>query len=352
MLKAFFEKQIFNFRQPGGTSRGVLTSKNSWFIIVYDDDNPQVKGIGECSILAGLSIDDRPDFEQKITQVCEDINNWQNWLEEELFEFPAIRFGLETAIRDLYVDGTKLLFPSSFTDGKASIPINGLVWMGDYLTMRKRIIDKIESGYNCIKIKIGAINFDDELNLLRLIRNDFSEKDIELRLDANGAFSPDEASEKLKSLSEFAVHSIEQPIKQNQWESMAKLCRTSPIPIALDEELIGIHKKQDIIQMLETIIPQYIILKPSLLGGWKQSNIFIEEAENYNIGWWVTSALESNIGLNAIAQWAYSLQNDMPQGLGTGQLFTNNIPSPLNIENANLRYNTSSSWDLKSLTNV
>jgi len=351
MLKAFFNKHTVNFKQPGGTSRGVLTSKNSWFIIIYDDDNPQIKGIGECSILPGLSIDDRPDFEQKIKQVCEDINNWQNWLEGELFEFPAIRFGLETAIRDLYVGGNKLLFPSPFTDGEDSIPINGLVWMGDYLTMRKRIIDKIELGYTCIKIKIGAINFEDELNLLRLIRTDFSEKDIEIRLDANGAFSPDEAFQKLVKLSEFAIHSIEQPIKQNQWESMAKLCRTSPIPIALDEELIGIHQRQNIIQMLETISPQYIILKPSLLGGWKQSNIFIEEAENYNIGWWVTSALESNIGLNAIAQWTYNLKNSMPQGLGTGQLFTNNIPSPLNIIDANLFYNTSLKWDTTSLTN-
>jgi len=352
MLKALIKKYTLNFKHPSGTSRGVLNSKNSWFILVYNENNPDTQGIGECSILAGLSIDDKPDFDIKLKQVCNDINNWQYWLEDGLFEFPSIRFGLETAIRDLSVGGTKLLFPSLFTDGKASIPINGLVWMGDYLTMRKRIIDKIESGYNCIKIKIGAINFEDELNLLRLIRNDFSENDIELRLDANGAFSANEALEKLKQLSEFKIHSIEQPIKQHQWLKMAEICSSSPIPIALDEELIGVHKRQDIVHMLETIVPQYIILKPSLLGGWKQSNIFIEEAENYNVGWWVTSALESNIGLNAIAQWTYSLQNNMPQGLGTGQLFLNNIPSPLNIENANLYYNTSSNWELTSLTNA
>ncbi len=352
MLKAHIKKYTFNFKQPGGTSRGVLTSKNSWFIVVYEIGNPEIKGIGECSILQGLSIDDRPDFEEKLKQVQKDINNWQYWLEEALFEFPSIRFGLEMAIRDLYVEGSKLLFPSAFTQGKGSIPINGLVWMGDYLTMRKRIIEKIESGYNCIKVKIGAINFEDELRLLHLIRNDFSDKDIELRLDANGAFSPDEAPEKLKRLSEFFIHSIEQPIKQHQWEKMAHICSNSPIPIALDEELIGIYDRQEIKQMLEIINPQYIILKPSLLGGWKQSNIFIEEAENYNIGWWVTSALESNIGLNAIAQWVFTLNSNMPQGLGTGQLFHNNIASPLSIKNANLHYNTSVDWDLLSLRDV
>ncbi len=352
MLEAKFKKHKLNFKQPSGTSRGVLTSKDSWFILVYDTENPSIQGIGECSILRGLSIDDRPDFESKLQQVSEDINNWQYWLEEGLFEFPAIRFGVEMAIKDLSVGGTKLLFPSLFTEGKKMIPINGLVWMGDYLTMRKRIIEKIESGYNCVKIKIGAINFEDELNLLSLIRKDFSEKDIELRLDANGAFSLDDASEKLKKLSEFAIHSIEQPIKQHQWEKMAKICSTSPIPVALDEELIGIYRRQDIKQLLETINPQYIILKPGLLGGWKQSNIFIEEAENYNVEWWVTSALESNIGLNAIAQWTYTLNNKMPQGLGTGQLFLNNIPSPLSIKNANLSYNTKANWNLTDLMHV
>jgi len=352
MLEAIIKKHKLNFKQPGGTSRGILTSKDSWYILVYDTNNPDIQGIGECSILKGLSIDDRPDFEQKIKEVCSDINNWQYWLQEGLFKFPAIRFGIEMAIKDLSVEGTKLLFPSLFTEGKEMIPINGLVWMGDYLTMRQRIIEKVESGYNCIKIKIGAINFEDELNLLNLIRKDFSEKDIEIRLDANGAFSSDEAYEKLNKLSKFGIHSIEQPIKQHKWEKMAEICITSPIPIALDEELIGIYQRQDIKQLLETINPQYIILKPGLLGGWKQSNIFIEEAENYNIGWWVTSALESNIGLNAIAQWTYTLNNKMPQGLGTGQLFLNNIPSPLNIKNANLHYSSITDWDLTSLTNV
>ena len=351
MLESKFNKHSLSFNQPGGTSRGVLTSKDSWFIIVYEKNELHVKGIGECSIIRGLSFDDRPDFEQKLKQVCDDINNWQFWLEEGLFDFPSIRFGLEMAIRDLSVGGTKILFPSEFTENGDVISINGLVWMGDYLTMRDRIIEKIESGYSCIKLKIGAINFDDELKLLKLIRNDFSDKDIELRLDANGAFSPHNASEKLEKLSEFAIHSIEQPIKQQQWESMAKVCESSPIPVALDEELIGIYHREDISQLLEVIKPKYIILKPGLIGGWKQSNMFIEEAENYNVGWWITSALESNIGLNAIAQWTYTLHNKMPQGLGTGQLFTNNIPSPLTIRSANLFYNPLKNWDLTDVLN-
>ena len=344
MLVAKIKKHTLNFKIPGGTSRGVLTTKTSWFVIIYNTNYPDVRGIGECSILPKLSIDDTPEFEQKLLQVCNDIANWKYWLEEGLFAFPAIRFGIETAIMDLSMGGNKLLFPSLFTNGKDSIPINGLIWMGDYLTMRKRIIDKIDNGYKCIKIKIGAINFEDEINLLKLIRKDFSEEDIEIRLDANGAFSANEAIEKLKQLSEFRIHSIEQPIKQHQWENMTKLCRTSPIPIALDEELIGINSRADIKKLLETINPQYIILKPSLLGGFKQSNTFIEEAENYNVGWWITSALETNIGLNAIAQWTYTLNNNMPQGLGTGQLFTNNITSPLQINDAKLTYNTSANW--------
>ncbi len=349
MLTATFKKYILNFKQPAGTSRGVLLSKKSWFISIYHDDKV---GIGECSILPNLSIDDNDDFEKTLKQVCDDINNWQYWFEEGLFAFPAIRFGLEMAMRDLSVGGSKILFPSPFTDSKDKIATNGLIWMGDYLEMRKRIIDKIESGYRCIKVKIGALNFRDDINLLKLIREDFSDKDIEIRLDANGAFDPNEAIEKLNELSKYDIHSIEQPIKQHQWGEMAKICSNSPIPIALDEELIGVYERSEIRSMLETIKPNFIILKPSLLGGWKQSNVFVEEAENYNIGWWVTSALESNIGLNAIAQWAYTLQSKLPQGLGTGHLFTNNIPSPLQIVDAGLVYNNLIHWDLTELVNV
>ena len=349
MLKAYFRKHILHFKQPGGTSRGILTTKDSWFIVIFDDDEPDTKGIGECSILRGLSIDDRPDFEAKLQHLCNDIENWQYWLKDGLIEFPAIRFGLETAIKDILEGGERLLFHSSFTIGDDYIPINGLVWMGDYETMRDRIIEKIDTGYKCVKLKIGAINFKDELKLLQLIRKDFSESDVELRLDANGAFSPTEAIEKLKRLSEFKIHSIEQPIKQNQWEEMADVCSGSPIPIALDEELIGIENREKLSELLDIIKPQFIILKPSLLGGFRQSSIFIQEAENHNIGWWITSALEANIGLNAIAQWTYTLNNILPQGLGTGQVFINNIKSPLAINKGYLYYDPMEKWDLKGI---
>lgn len=351
MLKARFRKHTLNFITPGGTSRGILTSKDSWILIVYVEDSPEIYGIGECSIIRGLSIDDRPDFEYKINEVCNDINNWQYWLEKGLVDFPSLRFGLEMAIKDLSEDDNFVLFPSEFTEGMGSIPINGLVWMGNYREMRDRIIDKIESGYSCIKLKVGAINFDDEISLLKLIRKDFSSDDIELRLDANGAFNKNDASEKLKKLSEFKIHSIEQPVSPKQHQLMSELCSTSPIPIALDEELIGIHKISDIRKLLEVIQPQYIILKPGLLGGWSQSSLFIREAENQNIGWWVTSALEGNIGLNAIAQWTYTLNNPLPQGLGTGQLFSNNFNSPLSIRKGYLHYDQNKTWDIDNILN-
>ena len=351
MLKAFFKKYTFHFKQPGGTSRGVLVSKNSWFIVIYDSDYPNLIGVGECSILSGLSIDDRPDFETQLHNVCDKIEDWQYWLEEGLFDFPSIRFGLEMAIKDIAEEGDRILFTSEFTNGNAQIPINGLVWMGDYKIMYDRLVEKIELGFSCVKLKIGAINFEEELSLMLSIRKDFQDTDIEIRLDANGAFSSNEVIEKLKRLSEFNIHSIEQPIKQNQWEEMAEVCLKSPIPIALDEELIGIKDRDKIKEMLSIIQPQYIILKPSLLGGFSQSSVFIQEAENQNIGWWVTSALEANIGLNAIAQWTYTLGSNMPQGLGTGEVFTNNIISPLAIKDGSLLYNPSKSWDLKNIIN-
>jgi o-succinylbenzoate synthase len=347
MLTASFKKHTFIFKQPAGTSRGVLSTKNSWYLIVYDDQNPQVKGIGECSVIEKLSVDDRADFEEKLLEVIGTFNEFKQWINEGLNDFPAIRFGLEMAMLDLQNRGRRILFNSDFVNGKMGQLINGLVWMGDFNFMRKQIIEKIESGYSCIKLKIGALNFDDELNLLRMIRKEFSEKEMELRVDANGAFSVDEAAEKLKRLSEFKLHSIEQPIKQGHWNEMAELCEKSPLPIALDEELIGITDDKTIKLMLNTIKPQFIILKPSLLGGFEQSEKFIRAAKQKNIGWWVTSALEGNIGLNAIAQWTATLGNPMPQGLGTGQLFTNNIDSPLVIQNAQLFYDEKKPWNLK-----
>jgi o-succinylbenzoate synthase len=350
MLNAYFKKYSLKFKVPGGTSRGVLHNKDSWFIIVYDKNMPDKKGIGECSIIRRLSIDDRPDFEVKLKEVIEDINNHTYWLDEGLAEFPAIRFGLEMAMTDLRTEKPGLVFHSEFTSGAKGIPINGLIWMGDVKNMYEQVKEKVSVGFDCIKLKIGAINFEDELVLLKKIRKEFSGFDLELRVDANGAFKFSEALEKLKRLSDFQIHSIEQPIKQGQWEEMAYLCLTSPIPIALDEELIGIQDENMMGKILEVIRPQYIILKPSLLGGFKQSDKWIEKAVSGNIGWWVTSALESNVGLNAIAQWTATLQTDMYQGLGTGQLFENNIASPLSIKKGSLHYGHHHEWNLKNLT--
>jgi len=348
-LIAFSKNHVLQFKSPAGTSRGTLISKQSFFIIVQDEKNPGVRGIGEAGILPGLSIDDPNELEDKLNEVCQNINDSQFYLEKGLTDFPAIRFGLETALIDFNENGKRVLFPSDFTNGQDSIEINGLVWMGEFDFMRKQIIEKIESGFSCIKLKIGAIGFDEEIELIKSIRKEFSEKDIEIRVDANGAFSKENALDKLKTLSEFKLHSIEQPIKQGQWQEMAKLCETSPLPIALDEELIGISTKDKKIKLLETIKPQYIILKLGLLGGFQQSEEWIEIAKENNTGWWVTSALESNIGLNAIAQWTHSLGNKMPQGLGTGQLYINNFESPLAIEKGRLHYKPGQNWDLKNL---
>ncbi|MBN4058106.1 o-succinylbenzoate synthase [Olleya sp. AH-315-K02] len=342
-MTASFHKYILNFKQPSGTSRGVLTQKETWFIVITSNNK---RGIGECGIFRGLSIDDRPDFEDKLNWVCKNITKGLDDLLKELDEFPSIQFGLEMAFLSLQSDDEFVLFPSKFTKGEASIPINGLIWMGDAPFMKQQIKSKIEAGFSCIKLKIGAIDFKTELELLKSIRDEFSVKDIELRVDANGAFSPSEALEKLQQLSQFNLHSIEQPIKQGQFKDMARLCEKSPLPIALDEELIGINTVTKKEELLQTINPQYIILKPSLIGGFKCSSEWIEIAESQNIKWWITSALESNVGLNAIAQWTYNLNNTMPQGLGTGSLFANNFLSPLQVENGTLRHEPKQHWNL------
>lgn len=349
MRTATFKKYTLQFKRPSGTSRGVLKLKDSWFIFLKDSEMPNVVGIGECGLLKGLSIDDTPYYERQIATVCEKIDISSYWLIEGLKRFPSIHFGLEMALKDLKVQGSKRLFPSAFTDKNKPININGLIWMGEKAFMFDQIKAKLAAGFNCIKLKIGAINFEEELNLLKYIRSQFSKSDIELRVDANGAFSPKSALEKLKRLGEMDLHSIEQPIRQRQWEEMARLCEQTPLPIALDEELIGVFGVYQKQRMLETIRPQYIILKPSLIGGYKGSQEWINEAELNGISWWVTSALESNIGLNAIAQWTATLNNSMPQGLGTGQLYTNNFDSPLVVENGHLWYKPTLNWDLKKL---
>lgn len=350
MLKATYRKCVLQFKQPSGTSRGILTEKISWFIILYENDDSERTGIGECGLLKGLSIDDHDGFEPQLRFVCDLINSGKAIPEKALINFPTIRFGLETALLDLASTKQRILFPSEFTAGRAFIPINGLVWMGSLDFMEKQIRNKINDGYTCIKLKIGAIDFEQELNLIKLIRKNFSPSDIEIRVDANGAFAKNEALEKLKRLSDFHIHSIEQPIKQGQWEEMAKLSEQTPLPIALDEELIGIQSPELKLKMITQITPAYLILKPGLLGGFEASNEWINLANNHGIKWWVTSALESNIGLNAIAQWTFTLKNDMHQGLGTGLLFANNIPSPLTIESGALSYRPNEVWQTNMIT--
>ncbi len=333
---ATFKKYILNFKQPGGTSRGVLHTKETYFLII---EKNKKTGIGECAVFKGLSVDDRPDYEDKLQWLCNNIQLDKDFLLGELLDFPSIQFGLEQALLSLDCNDKFILFPSNFTKGKDAIAINGLVWMGDKAFMQKQIKEKLASGFTTIKLKIGAIDFESELDLLKSIRNEFIANEIELRVDANGSFHPNNALEKLKRLSDFELHSIEQPIKVGQWQEMAYLCENTPLPIALDEELIGVFNKSDKEKLLQTIEPQFIILKPSLIGGFRGSDEWIDIAKNNKIDWWITSALESNIGLNAIAQYTYILENKMPQGLGTGSLFYNNIDSPLQVKNGALYYN-------------
>ena len=342
MIKATYQQHILKFKRPSGTSRGILKTKESWFVLLSDGKR---KGVGECGILRGLSIDDRPDYEEKLNWACQNINLGLDVLLNELLEFPSIQFGLEQAFLSLQSSSKFELFPSNFTRGKQAISINGLVWMGDEAFMKTQIKEKIEAGFSCIKMKIGAIDFETELDLLTSIRKEFSSKDIELRVDANGGFHPQEALEKLKRLSALEIHSIEQPIRQGQFEKMARLCEKTPVPIALDEELIGVFSVTEKKELLQTIQPQYIILKPSFIGGFQGSDEWISLAEKQDVRWWVTSALESNVGLNAIAQWTFTLQNPLPQGLGTGGLYTNNFESPLEVKNGKLHHAISEKWN-------
>ncbi len=341
-MKATYHKYVLNFKRPSGTSRGVLTDKETWFIVLEENGK---KGIGECGILRTLSIDDRPDYEEKLRWTCDNIHLGKDKLWEELIEFPSIQFGVEMAFLSLQSENPFVLFPSEFTKGSQSIVINGLVWMGEESFMRQQIEEKLAQGFSCIKLKIGAIDFQKELDLLQSIRNNFDEKTIEIRVDANGAFSENEALNKLNQLSGFKLHSIEQPIAKNHTDTMSELCKTTPFPIALDEELIGVFSLEEKKQLLQKIRPQYIILKPSLVGGFRGTKEWIDLTEQLNISWWITSALESNIGLNAIAQFTFMLNNPMPQGLGTGGLYTNNFDCPLEVKNGQLWYNSALEWN-------
>ena len=342
MIKASYKKYLLNFKNPSGTSRGILRTKETWFIIL--EENGKI-GIGETGLFRGLSIDDVLNYEEQLNWVCENINLGLAYLLDELFAFPSIQFGLEQAFLLLQSKNKFEIFPSEFTKGKEAIAINGLVWMGDQDFMKRQIKEKLKTGFSCIKMKIGAIDFEAEIRLLKSIRKEFSANEIELRVDANGGFTIENALEKLKVLSALEIHSIEQPIRQGQLDEMALLCEKTPLPIALDEELIGVFSREEKKQVIATIKPQFIILKPSLVGGFGGSKEWIDIAQKNNVGWWITSALESNIGLSAIAQFTHTLQNKLPQGLGTGGLFTNNFESPLEVENGTLNYNNSKKWN-------
>jgi len=344
--RVYWKKYELNFKLPSGTSRGILTTKESWFFVAENKDW-KYPAVGECSVIRGLNPDPMDQFEHVLDQCCLWLKN-QGEL-PDLSSFPSISFGLEMLMKDAENSGSKVFFPSTFTDGETELLTNGLIWMGDTEWMKKQVIEKIKTGFGCIKLKVGAADFATELKFLKWIRTEFKTENPTLRVDANGAFGADDALEKLKRLSDFNLHSIEQPIAAGQRAAMAELCGLSPVEIALDEELIGLREPAEISALLSEIQPKYIILKPSLIGGWASSDAFISIAESMGIGWWMTSALESNVGLNAIAQYTWAKNVTLPQGLGTGTLYTNNIESPLYIHGQFLTLKNDRVWNLNPL---
>ena len=366
MYKIEISERTLHFKQPAGTSRGVYTTRHSYYLTLTSDEMPGVEGVGECATLPDLSCDAKPEYEMTLRQVCQMVEQMGRIPYDMIRAYPSITFGLETAFASFFDEAKKKLgamnlsegktsveilkeagvsvpmgmenlvnlFDSPFGRGEEGITINGLVWMGTYEEMLARLEEKLQAGFHCVKLKIGAIDFFKELDLIKRIRDVYTKEQVELRVDANGGFLPENAMSQLEALAKYDIHSIEQPIKQHQWPKMAQLCRETPLPIALDEELIGVNVRSMKEALLDTICPQYIILKPSLHGGIYGCNEWIELANQRGIGSWITSALESNIGLNAIAHYAakvYGPNVEMPQGLGTGQLFTDNIPMPLEI---------------------
>lgn len=339
-----------HFKSPAGTSRGVMRIKQTYLLKLWDETAPERYGVGEAAVFDGLSKEADSRYEYKLVELLANIALGRS---TDLTDWPSIRFGLEQAIRDFSTGGRGLYYPSPFTEGKSEIEINGLVWMGDIDTMMARLEEKIESGFHCIKLKIGALDFRQEMRMLEAIRSRFDAAALEIRVDANGAFTMDNALPALHILSGYEVHSIEQPIKAGQWEMMRFLCDVSRVPIALDEELIGLNRREQKIAMLDTIHPAWIVLKPALCGGFSGAEEWIALAEERGIGWWVTSALECNIGLSALAQWTATLGVKMPQGLGTGQLYTDNFPSPLILDGDRLRFNPAAmGGDRKALDNL
>lgn len=353
-----FQKYTLHFKFPAGTSRGVLRHKDSLFIKVSQAYQTKLYGIGECAPLKGLSLDDRDDLEEILKKICTKLSGskWEPKSEEEIFQWvqenidknlPSVRFGMETALLDAYYYGKRKILSNPWSEAPHQpISINGLAWMGDKAWMLEQVRKKLEEGFSCIKIKIGAIDFEQEMKLLAYIRDHYAADQITIRVDANGAFTAKDVYQKLERLSNYDVHSIEQPIAVGQHQLMRELCAQSPVAIALDEELIGVLDMKDKVELLEKIKPSYIIIKPTLLGGIEASRDWIKLAEERNIGWWITSALESNIGLNAIAQYTATYDLKIPQGLGTGQLYHNNFSSPLKIDSGHLYHDTGVAWDL------
>lgn len=355
MLQLHYSQRVLRFNFPARTSRGALTEHTAWYLHLTDTQQPGLLGLGEAAPLAGLSPDYRPDFEARLRQLCVDFNQTgfaPDAGPEEVLAlvepaWPALRFALETALLDLHHGGQRQLFNNAFSRGEAGVPINGLVWMGDAAFMREQIRKKLTEGYSCLKLKIGSLDFATELQLLSEIRAEAGPTELTLRVDANGAFAPTEALAKLEQLAKFQLHSIEQPLAAGQWAAMAEVCLHSPVPVALDEELIGVVDPALQVALLEEIQPAYIILKPTLVGGMAAAAGWWQQAEDRGISWWLTSALESNVGLNAVSQLAgeYALPN-FPQGLGTGQLYHNNLQAPLHIEAGQLHYNPHGAWEL------
>lgn len=336
MRKITITSKLLHFLQPAGTSRGVYNTRLSFYLKLTSDEQPDVVGVGECATLPDLSCDAMPpnDYERKLRTFCDEYESTGVIDYEAMRAYPSMLFGLETAVAQFNAKGSLNFFDTPFGRGEEGIPINGLVWMGTFEEMFERLETKLKAGFRCIKIKIGAIDFDRELQLIRHIRSTFSRNNIELRVDANGGFTPKEALLRMEALVQYDIHSIEQPIKQHQWTEMARLCAATPLPIGLDEELIGVNERQKKIELLDTIRPQYIVLKPSLHGGMAGTAEWIQLARERNIGSWITSALESNVGLNAIAQLTASIYGTNirhAQGLGTGQLFADNIEMPLKV---------------------
>lgn len=345
-FEATYKEYKLKFKFPARTSKNILYDKKTWYIILKS--NNQI-GIGECSYISHLSKKSEQQITKKIQEVCSLLNKniEPEIIINDLKEYPGIKFAIETALIDLKNKGNKILFPSKFTEGKEGIKINGLIWINNKEETLKQIENKISKGFSCIKMKIGSMSFTDEIEIISKIRN--ISKDIEIRLDANGAFNYNQALEIINALKKFDIHSIEQPIPPGNPIEMKKLCQKSSIPIALDEELIFTTSDKNL--LIETIKPHYIVLKSGLLGGFSDTIEWINIANYYNIGWWITSALESNIGLNAIAQWTYTLKNTFIQGLGTGLLYDNNISSPLLLKGEFLYYNPDIKWDLSNILN-